>query len=340
MELFTKFIFRKDVQRYITLIIILISLYILRDQINIILFTIIFSYLAITNSNRLHKRTKIPFSFCVLVIYASLISLLSFSLHFVVPILINQMSTIPKQIDWLLKSYPDITKMIIHFDVLNEINKNSVFILSSGWIALTKTSNIIIQISLSTALSFVLSLTWQSLKQFSEKFKKSLYPNFFENLYQLIGPFIAILGGMIEVQLQISCINAILMILGMCLLQLPNILALGLIVFILGFIPIIGVMLSLIPLSIAALASQGMSGFINLLILICIIHLIESYVLHPRLMSAKMDLPVFVVFASLIIMEHLIGGWGLIIGVPIVAYILYLFGIQQSDLTKQFKLEN
>ena len=68
--------------------------------------------------------------------------------------------------------------------------------------------------------------------------------------------------------------------------------------------------------------------------MIALIHMFESYFLHPRLMASRTELPVFLTFATIIVMEHLLGAWGLIIGVPIVAFILAILGVQDSWRTR------
>jgi len=89
--------------------------------------------------------------------------------------------------------------------------------------------------------------------------------------------------------------------------------------------------LSMIPLTLLAFASGGLIRVVEIIMLVIIIHAFESYFLHPRLMADRTDLPVFATFITLIIMESLLGAWGLIVGIPIVAFALDILGVQDSE---------
>ena len=54
----------------------------------------------------------------------------------------------------------------------------------------------------------------------------------------------------------------------------------------------------------------------------------EAYVLNPKFMSSRTDLPIFYTFIVLLIGEHLFGTWGLIVGVPIFTFLLDVLGVK------------
>ncbi|MDI5790646.1 AI-2E family transporter [Bacillus licheniformis] len=60
----------------------------------------------------------------------------------------------------------------------------------------------------------------------------------------------------------------------------------------LGLVPVAGVVLSLIPLSIIAYSIGGIAYIVSLVLVIMIVHAIEAYFLNPKLMSAKTELPI------------------------------------------------
>jgi HAE1 family hydrophobic/amphiphilic exporter-1 len=62
-----------------------------------------------------------------------------------------------------------------------------------------------------------------------------------------------------------------------------------------------------IPLSIIAFKIGGIVKVIEVLVMIAVLHALESYVLNPKLMSMKTKLPVFLTFIILLIGEHLMG---------------------------------
>jgi predicted PurR-regulated permease PerM len=111
---------------------------------------------------------------------------------------------------------------------------------------------------------------------------------------------------------------------GLSILGFPQLVGLGAMIFILSLIPVAGVAISLIPLSIIAFNIGGFMYILYVLILVLFIHAVESYFLNPKLMSVKTNLPVFFTFLILILSEQLMGIWGLIIGIPIFIFILDL----------------
>ena len=68
------------------------------------------------------------------------------------------------------------------------------------------------------------------------------------------------------------------------------------------------------------------------------VHAIESYVLNPKLMSSRTELPIFYTFVVLFVSEHLFGTWGWIVGIPIFTFMLDVLGVKPVH-TKHNKLE-
>ncbi|WPQ68339.1 AI-2E family transporter [Weissella paramesenteroides] len=329
---------RSDVQKLIALIFILIVLYIIRDLISIVLLTTIFSYLAVKIASKINRWTKIPYGFSVLIFF--IVGIIVFVMAFtsIVPTLVKQFAVIPDEVMKVVKNFPDIKKYLNdtyqNLDLLNELTKNWKSLLESGWDTLNVIGSVLSKVLLSIFLSFIFAISWQRLRIFGTQFIHSNYPKFFTNVYDLTSTFVLILGSVIEVQMIIAFINTILMVIGLSFLKVPSILVMALLIFILGLIPIAGVLLSLIPLSVISFAALGWTGMIEVWILVAVIHLFESYFLHPRLMATRTELPIFLTFATIIVMEHLLGAWGLIIGVPIVAFILNLIGVQEASISK------
>ena len=64
---------------------------------------------------------------------------------------------------------------------------------------------------------------------------------------------------------------------------------------------------------------------------IAIIHAGEAYVLNPKLMSSKTDLPVFYTFVVLIFSQQFFGVWGLIIGIPVFVFLLDVLEVTNKE---------
>ena len=134
-------------------------------------------------------------------------------------------------------------------------------------------------------------------------------------------------GKVMRVQVVIAAINCAISMTYLTITGFPNIMVLGIMIFILGLIPVAGVFISLVPLCIIAFNVGGVMKIVEVLVMIAIIHCIEAYFLNPKLMSHRTSLPVSVVFVVLIISQRYLGAWGLLIGVPVFIYILNVLNI-------------
>lgn len=145
-------------------------------------------------------------------------------------------------------------------------------------------------------------------------------------IYQSVTPnirdFSLVLGKALEAQLIIAIINSILTAVGISLLGLGEHLAfLSMIVFFCSFFPVIGVFISSIPICLIALQTQGLQTMLLAILLIIIIHLIEGYILNPRIYGSYMRINSVIILFILTIGGKLFGVWGLILGVPVCTYV-------------------
>ncbi|MBA1393871.1 AI-2E family transporter, partial [Lactobacillus sp. XV13L] len=133
---------------------------------------------------------------------------------------------------------------------------------------------------------------------------------------------------MLEAQVIIATVNTVLTAIVLTILRFPSIPSLAMMVFFLSMIPVAGVIVSLIPLSIIGYTVGGLQTMIYVWIAIFAIHALETYVLNPKLMSSRTHLPIFVTFVVLLVSEQLLGTWGLIVGIPIFTFFLDVLGVQ------------
>lgn len=67
---------------------------------------------------------------------------------------------------------------------------------------------------------------------------------------------------------------------------------------------------------------------LEVIIMICVLHAIEAYLLNPKLMSSKTNLPVSFTLIILLVGEHYLGVWGLLIGVPLFLFLMKLLEVE------------
>jgi len=106
-------------------------------------------------------------------------------------------------------------------------------------------------------------------------------------------------------------------------------------VMLLGLIPVAGVIISLVPLSIVAFNNGGLVQVVYVLIMIALLHAFEAYILNPKLMSSKTKLPIFYTLSILIVSEHIAGVLGLIVGIPIFMFILDIIEVPYFNKNKE-----
>jgi len=118
-----------------------------------------------------------------------------------------------------------------------------------------------------------------------------------------------------------SCIVGLLTAILCFVLKIDYAIIFGLLITVLNFIPYIGALLSEVIISLYALTIGGpMFAFMTFLMLI-VIQIIDANVLQPNIVAKSVDLHPVVVFVGLIIGNLLMGIFGMIIVVPILAVI-------------------
>jgi predicted PurR-regulated permease PerM len=137
-----------------------------------------------------------------------------------------------------------------------------------------------------------------------------------------IREFAHIVGKALEAQLILAIIHSILTAVGITIHGLGQHVAfLSVIVFFCSFLPVIGVFISSAPICLIALQSIGLQTMLLAVLLITVIHLIESYILNPKIYGSYMRINAVIILIILTVGGKLFGFWGLILGVPVCTYI-------------------
>ncbi|MGM1022240.1 MAG: AI-2E family transporter [Bacillota bacterium] len=320
------------VRRIAVLAIIVLLLFMLRSMMNIMLLTLLLTILigSIYNGvNKLVKRfANVPSMIVLLLVYGLLILIMVWGVYRMVPLIIVQV----KQVYLMIQQaymYPDRNQWnetIIEF--MDTLNVQRLF--EPGLSAVMKVSQLGTQLLVSIILSLFFLMEKSYITRFTATFVDSKLGWFFKEVGHFGRMFLDTFGKVLEAQLLISLINCILTTIALWIMGFPNLLGLALIIFVLGLVPVAGVFISLAPLGLIAFSVGGIQYVIYLVILIVVIHAIEAYFLNPKLMSSKTNLPIFFTFVVLIFSEHLIGIWGLIVGIPLFVFFLDLIGVKRK----------
>lgn len=318
-------------RRFFVLLIIGIVLYEARAMIDTILLTFIFTYIVIHIIKRVQKLIpRFPTKLIVGIIYLLVFGLLYFVITIYIPLLAKQFTKIVQSMISFYQSHQmtgilkDVEKYINREEIVSSARHSMSFIIH----ALTNVGTLTVALIMSVFLSFFYTFELNKMHQFSNLFvTEGSFKWFFEDLKFLGKKFADTFGVVLEAQFFIAICNTILTMIGLIILKMPQIVALGLMVFVLSLIPVAGVIISLIPLSLVAYSVGGLKDVVYILVLILIIHAIEAYFLNPKFMASKTQLPIFYTFLILLVAEKFWGTWGLIVGVPLFTFFIELIGI-------------
>jgi predicted PurR-regulated permease PerM len=120
----------------------------------------------------------------------------------------------------------------------------------------------------------------------------------------------------VQLQLVVAAFNTVLTLPLLFLLGIKHKLALMALIFVSGLIPVVGNIVSGTVLSVLAYLAKGWVGVGVFVLLTFALHKIEAYYLNPRLTSRHVALPGFLLVASLLCWEHLLGFAGLFVSFP------------------------
>lgn len=314
-------------------------LYLVRGMLSAILLTFIFTYIVV-HWVRFVQRwiPRLPSLLVVLATYVVLIAAVYFAVTKYLPLLITQ---IVKMVNSVLKFYQSqdgswLIKQLNHYISAKTVTAQVKHGINLAFSTLTSLTKMAVTFFMSFILSFFYTIELKQMYSFSRLFLTSeLFSWLFEDIYYFGKKFVNTFGVVLEAQFFIALCNTALTTICLMFMHMPQILALALMVFIFSLVPVAGVIISLIPLSMVGYSVGGIRDVIYIIIMIIAIHALESYVLNPKFMSSRTELPIFYTFVVLMVSEKLFGTWGLIVGVPIFTFLLDIMGVKSIGGKKQ-----
>ncbi|MEK3933811.1 AI-2E family transporter [Sporosarcina sp. FSL W7-1349] len=343
IELFRK----KEVKRFIIFALIIILLFSVRSMMNLILLTFIFSFLMNRLVDFTAKRVQLNHKLIVITLYTLIVSILTVGVVKYLPLISLEISQLIKQMtNFFTQPHENpllgMLESIISGEQIKAYIENGFSFLLKSFSDISKTS---VQVLIALILSLFFLLEKPRLIKFTSKFKNSKIAPFYYEIEFFGKKFSRTFGKVIEAQFIIALVNTFLSVIVLMVLGYPQIVGLAIMIFFLGLIPVAGVIISLIPLTIIGFTIGGFLTVTYLLIAIMVIHAIEAYILNPKLMSSKTDLPVFYTFVVLIFSQNFFGVWGLIIGIPVFVFLLDILEVTdkepaQTPLTQKDKSDS
>ncbi|MFW2490888.1 AI-2E family transporter [Clostridium chromiireducens] len=331
-------------KRFITLLILFMFLYAMRGMLNLMLLTFVFTYLIHNVSkfliNRFEGKIRINYKVMILAVSLFVTTMLFIIIIDFLPLVIHEFRQVIKQIQEIY--YGSSQDNEIARLVREKLDQIYGHIFSAEGInyivqSISNISRLGINIIISLILSIFFLLEKDRIIFFTYKFKQSKISGICSELEFFWEKFMSSFGKVIEAQIAIATVNGILSTIGLWIIGFPHLLGFGMMVMLLGLIPVAGVIISLLPLSIVAFNNGGLVHVVYILIMVALLHAFEAYILNPKLMSSKTKLPIFYTLSILLVSEHLGGVLGLIIGIPIFMFILDVIEVPYVNITSEEK---
>ncbi|MDW0116147.1 AI-2E family transporter [Sporosarcina thermotolerans] len=333
METIIRLLQRKEVKRVIIFALMIVVLFSVKSMMNLILLTFIFSFLMNRLVEFTAKRVRLNHKLIVIMLYTLIVGILTVALVKYLPLISYEITQLIRQITNFF-THPQDNPLLGVIDSFISAEQIKAYI-DNGVSFLLKSFSDISKVSIHVLLALILSLFFliekPRLVEFTNKFKNSKIAPFYHEIEFFGKKFSRTFGKVIEAQFIIALVNTFLSVIVLMILGYPQIVGLAIMIFFMGLIPVAGVAISLIPLTIIGFTIGGFLTVFYLLIAIMIIHAIEAYILNPKLMSSKTDLPIFYTFVVLIFSQNFFGVWGLIIGIPIFIFLLDILDVTDKE---------
>lgn len=310
--------------------VIALIIYLMRDLFDLFLFTFLFTYLIYNLQKFIVDRTHINKTLVAVLLYIIIVGLIVFIACRYIPEIVTQIQVIIDEL-FKFKIPKEWTQYLDYFSTQIDVSKSyNTFMNTAVNVGQTvMQGSINVFISLMLSMFFVLDMS--RIKKFVSKFKTSKISSIYEYLAYFGTNFLNSFGKVIQAQFLIATANSILSTIALFFMGFPQSVGLGFMIFILSFIPVAGTVISLVPLSLIAFEVGGIVKVISVIIMVALLHLLESYVLNPKLMSDKTSLPIFFIFMILIIGKHFMGVWGLLLGIPLFMFLLDILDVKLTD---------
>ncbi|MDD9268349.1 AI-2E family transporter [Paenibacillus sp. GCM10023248] len=330
MEQIRKLFMNLTVRRFSILILVVLLLIGIRDMLNLVLLTFLMAFLMSSIQNLVTRKLSryIPVNSKVILIMLYLVMIAGIVLS-----IINYLPKVFVQIMQLKEILVGLTNLPVPQDefsrymykTLKDLNLQAY--VKQGFEYMLRISNWGTTFIMATILSFFFVLEKKRIVAFTSKLEGSKISWLYEELKYFGKKFNLSFGKVIEAQLLIALFNTIFTVIGLWILGFPYLFALAIMIFLLSLIPVAGFLISLLPLGIIGYNIGGLWMVIYVISMIMVLHFLEGYFLNPKLMSSKMNLPMFYTFIVLIFSEHYLGTWGLIVGIPVFIFLLDIIDV-------------
>lgn len=316
-----------------------VFLYLLRDILMILIFSIIIASAVGPFANWLEGK-RIPRILAVLMLYLAFFSLIIFLLSLIVPVIsfeISQLTqALPKfvaRISGVLERAQQTTSSR-YFDFFSEIqnilDSFSQFLQVSSQSVLNLIINIfggVVSFAAIVVISFYLSVMRQGIAGFVKSVVPEKYEDYVISLWRRVERKV---GRWFQGQILLALSVGLVVFVGLSLLKVKYALVLGIIAMILEVIPVVGPVVSAIP-GVAFAFSQSPTLGLWVLAFYVLVQQVENHIFAPLILGKTLGLNPITVIIAVLVGAKMAGILGIILSVPIAVVIVEIL----DDLAKQ-----
>ena len=268
----------------------------------------------------------VPRAVAIVVVYLAVVSVIGAIGYLIVTTAIDQITALTHQITLLLSPNDTITnsplmKRLRSLGVTDaqiravgdQVLAQAQVVLRGAVPLLESVFNAVLDTILVTVLSIYLLIDGHRVVQFA---RTSVPIKHRARVTFTLTTLERVVGGYIRGQLALATLIGLLVGLGMGVLRVPYAVLLGVIAFVLEFIPILGVFISGAACVLVAL-TQGWFLAVLVLVYFVVVHIIEGDIVGPRIVGRAVGVHPAVSMFALLAGAELFGIWGALFASPL-----------------------
>ncbi len=306
--------------------VIVISLWLASHILHTILLVVLASLIAFALYPAIDVVARImPRLLALLIVYVVFLGLVGTLLYFVVNVAIQEATSLVQNLQQALTpgstgqsplvvtleqlGIPADQITVLGQQALSQLEGLAGSVLPAVLGILTTAIDVIVIIVLSMYLASGGRQIRQALAQYLPKEQR-------ERVFFVVDTVERVAGGYIRGQVFLAAITASLVTGTLVLFQVPYAVLIGLLSFVLDFIPVLGSIVAG-ALSVLVALSVGWPIALGVLGALVVIHVVDGYVLGPRIVGRALGVNPVVIFIALIAGAELFGIWGALLAAPI-----------------------
>ena len=351
-----RFVFnRVFFQKVAAILLFALAFWALQGFVVFFLATFLFSYLFLYAGEFLSSRAKsllsglrsralrdalAPFAgvpAMVLACYVLFAALVVLTVSDLVPRVIQELSDLPRQFPFVKDQVDQVRAQLQEIRALNQdlvgtINKVATeqnYGLLANVLANVKIfGSALVQLLVAFVLSYVFIVDRARIVAYFETLKGGNFAFLYREYASIFRRIGGAFGLIFKAQAAISFVNTVATTAGLFVIGqvygyltgaggFPYLFTLSIVVFVLGFVPVLGFLISSLPVVVVASLYGGANMALAVVALVAVVHALEAYFLNPRIVSSYVKIPMSLSFLILFLSEHAFGFVGLLIGVPL-----------------------